>query len=127
MKIEHIAVYVDNLENAKKFFMNYFGAVSNEMYHNKNKGFKSYFLTFDDGARLEIMNKAGISDKNNQINRLGYNHIAFSAGSRENVDRLTAKLKNDGYEVLSGPRVTGDGYYESSIIAFEGNIIEITV
>lgn len=127
MKIEHIALYVSELENAKEFFEKYFEAKAGKLYHNKNTGFKSYFLNFSDGARLEIMNKAEISDCENQISRLGYIHIAFSVGSKEKVDTLTQQLKNDGYEILSGPRTTGDGYYESCIIGFEGNLIEITV
>ena len=127
MKIEHIALYVSELENAKIFFEKYFEAKAGKLYHNKNTGFKSYFLSFSDGARLEIMNKAEISDCENQISRLGYIHIAFSVGSKEKVDTLTQQIKNDGYEILSGPRTTGDGYYESCIIGFEGNLIEITV
>ena len=43
------------------------------------------------------------------------------------MDALTARLKADGYEVISGPRITGDGYYESCITAVEGNLIELTV
>ena len=85
------------------------------------------FLTFDDGARLEIMNKPSIQDEEKGLNRTGYIHIAFSVGCKEKVDSLTNTLKNDGYQVLSGPRTTGDGYYESCIIGIEGNQIEITV
>ena len=127
MKIEHIALYVQDLEGAREFFVKYFGACSNEGYHNKTTDFRSYFLSFDDGSRLEIMTKPGLMDTGNCPNRFGYAHIAFSAGSREGVDRLTARLKEDGYSVLSGPRTTGDGYYESCILGFEGNLIEISV
>lgn len=127
MKIEHIAMYVNDLEAAKKFFVKYFGAVSNDMYHNKITGFRSYFLTFEDGARLEIMNKPSMEDGEKTLLRTGYIHIAFSLGSKEAVDDLTEKMKKDGYEVISGPRTTGDGYYESCIVGFEGNQIEITV
>ena len=127
MKIEHIAMYVNDLNGARDFFVKYFGAVSNDGYHNKTTDFRSYFLTFDDGARLEIMNKPGLTDAENQQTRTGYIHLAFSAGSKEAVDTLTAKLNSDGYPVLSGPRTTGDGYYESCIAGFEGNLIEITV
>lgn len=127
MKIEHIAMYVQDLENAKSFFEKYFEAESGDLYHNKTTGFKSYFLSFENGARLEIMNKADISGCDNQISRHGYIHIAFSVGSKEKVDRLTQNLKEDGYELLSGPRITGDGYYESCIVGVEGNVIEITV
>jgi len=127
MRIEHIAMYVDELEDARDFFVKYFNATANDGYHNKTTGFKSYFLSFENGARLEIMNKADISECDNQISRQGYIHIAFSVGSKEKVDMLTQNLKEDGYEVLSGPRVTGDGYYESCVVGFEGNVIEITV
>ena len=127
MRIEHIALYVNDLESARRFFVKHFGATSNDGYHNPQTDFRSYFLSFDKGARLEIMNKPNMSDLPKEINRTGYAHIAFSAGSQEKVDALTAELKADGYEVISGPRTTGDGYYESCIIALEGNQIEITV
>ena len=127
MKIEHIAMYVNDLEAAKEFFVKYFGAVSNDGYHNSNTDFRSYFLSFDDGARLEIMNRPSMDNLENKIQRTGYHHFAFSIGSKEKVDELTAELKKDGYEVISGPRTTGDGYYESCIIGIEGNLVEITI
>ena len=127
MKIEHIALYVNDLEGAKYFFIKYFGAHSNHGYHNKTTGFRSYFLTFDDGARLEIMTRPDLSDPEKEANRTGFIHLAFSVGSKEAVDALTARLAADGYEVRSGPRTTGDGYYESCIAGFEENLLEITV
>ena len=127
MRIEHIALYVNDLESARWFFVKHFGATSNDGYHNPQTDFRSYFLSFDKGARLEIMNKPKMSDLPKEINRTGYARIAFSVGSKETVDTLTAELKADGYEVISGPRTTGDGYYESCIIALEDNQIEITV
>ena len=127
MKIEHVALYVNNLENARDFFVKYLDAKSNEGYHNPNTNFSSYFLSFDEGARIEIMNKPDVPDLPKNPARTGYAHIAFSVGSKEKVDELTAKLRADGYEVLSGPRVTGDGYYESCIVAVEQNQIEITI
>lgn len=127
MKIEHVAMYVEDLERSKEFFVKYFNAVPNNMYHNKKTDFRSYFLSFDDGARLEIMNKPQIKDNSEKTERKGYSHIAFSLGSAENVDRLTAELKSDGYTVISEPRKTGDGYYESCIVDLEGNLIELTV
>lgn len=127
MKIEHIAMYVNDLEAAREFFIKYLDGISNDGYHNVKTGFRSYFISFEDGARLEIMNKPGLSDPDKEPNRTGYAHIAFSLGSKEAVDSLTARLKTDGYEILSGPRTTGDGYYESCIIAIEDNQIEITV
>ena len=127
MRIEHIAMYVSDLERARAFFLQYFDAVSNEMYHNKATGFRSYFLTFAEGSRLEIMNKPDMEDLPKGIARTGFIHVAFSVGSKEKVDSITARLKADGYTVISGPRTTGDGYYESCIFDFEGNQIEITV
>ena len=126
MKIEHIALYVNDLEAAKDFFVTYLGGKSNEGYHNKTTDFRSYFISFDGGARLELMNKPEMTDDAKALNRTGYIHVAFSVGSKERVDELTAWLKADGYEVVSGPRTTGDGYYESCVVAVEGNQIEIT-
>ncbi len=127
MKIEHIAMYVSDLEAARDFFIKYLGASSNSGYHNKTTDFRSYFLSFDGGARLEIMTRPKMADSQNDIARTGYIHIAFSLGSKKKVDELTARLKADGYKVLSGPRTTGDGYYESCIASIEGNQIELTV
>lgn len=127
MKVEHIAMYVTDLEAVKEFFVKYFGAKANNGYHNLKTDFRSYFLSFDEGARLELMNKPQMIDSVKDINRTGYVHIAFSLGSVEKVDQLTTKLQSDGYEVISAPRTTGDGYYESCIIDLEGNQIELTV
>ena len=120
-------MYVNDLVSARDFFIKYFNATSNDGYHNKTTDFRSYFLSFDNGARLEIMKKPVMEDDEKVINRTGYIHIAFSVGSKEAVDGLTGRLKADGYEVISGPRTTGDGYYESCIVGIEGNQIEITV
>lgn len=127
MKIDHIAMYVKDLEGAKRFFERYFSAAAGGLYYNEKTGFRSYFLTFGDGARLEIMSKPNLEDVEKNLQRTGYIHIAFSVGSKEKVDSLTAQLKEDGYQVISGPRTTGDGYYESCVVAIEGNQIEITI
>ena len=127
MKIEHIAMYVNDLEAVRDFFLKYLDGTSNDGYHNKNTDFRSYFISFEDGARLELMTKPEIVNVEKPLSRTGYAHIAFSVGSKEKVDELTEKLRADGYEVVSGPRTTGDGYYESCIVAIEGNQIEITV
>lgn len=127
VRIEHIALSVKDLEAARDFFVKYFKAESNGGYRNPTTGFRSYFLTFDGGARLELTNRpetAGLSPSPAEI---GYSHIAFSVGSKEEVDRLTGILKADGYEVIGGPRTTGDGYYESCVVGIEGNRIEITI
>lgn len=127
MKIEHVAMYVNDLERTKQFFEYYFKATSNERYHNPKTGFSSYFLTFSDGARLEIMHKVQMEDAKKSFVRTGFIHLAFSLGSKEKVDQLTQQLKQDGYEILSGPRTTGDGYYESCVVAIEENLIELTI
>ena len=127
MRIEHIAMYVNDLEAARDFFVRYLSGKADGGYHNQSSGFRSYFISFDDGARLEIMKKPEMTDSKKEMNRTGYAHIAFSVGSREKVDRITERLKADGYQVISGPRTTGDGYYESCILAVEDNQIEITV
>lgn len=127
MKIEHIAMYVNDLGAVRDFFVTYFGAVSNAGYHNRTTDFRSYFLSFDDGTRLELMTRPFMEDPEKTSARTGLIHLAFSVGSRDRVDELTARLKTDGYVVLSGPRTTGDGYYESCILGPEGNQIEITV
>ena len=125
MKIEHIALYVSDLEAERGFFVKYFGAVSNSIYHNPATGFRSYFLSFEDGSRLEIMNSPDIPERKRE--GLGFVHIAFSLGSAGKVDILTEKMRNDGVKILSGPRTTGDGYYESCVADPEGNRIELTV
>lgn len=127
MKIEHIALYVNNLEKSKDFFVNYFDGKPNNGYHNKTTDFRSYFITFDNGSRLELMTKPELNDEEKALNRTGFIHLAFSVGSKEKVDALTEKLINDGFKVISEPRTTGDGYYESCILGIENNQIEITV
>ena len=127
MRIEHVAIYVNELESARDFFVHYLGGQANDGYHNPCTGFRSYFITFDDGARIECMTKPGKDDQDKTLNRTGYAHIAFSVGSKEKADALTEELKGAGFKVFSGPRTTGDGYYESCIVAIEGNQIEITV
>lgn len=126
MKIDHIAMYVYDLYGARDFFVKYFGANANLEYYNPKTDFRSFFLSFDSGTRLEIMNKPSITDKT-KANQAGYIHIAFSVGSKEKVNDLTKQLQADGFEIISDPRITGDGYYESCIVGFEGNQIEITV
>ena len=127
MRIDHIAMYVNDLEKARDFFTKYLGGRSNDGYHNTKTDFRSYFIRFDDGARLEIMNKPVMDDAQKGLSRTGFIHIAFSVGSKEKVDSLTGLLKANGYEIISGPRTTGDGYYESCIVGIEGNQIEITI
>ncbi|EAG4574457.1 glyoxalase/bleomycin resistance/extradiol dioxygenase family protein [Listeria monocytogenes] len=125
MKIEHVALWATNLEQMKQFYVTYFGATANDLYENKTKGFTSYFLSFEDGARLEIMSRTDVTGKTTGEN-LGWAHIAISTGTKEAVDELTEKLRQDGFAIAGEPRMTGDGYYESVVLDPEGNRIEIT-
>lgn len=126
MKLDHFAMYVKDLEAAKTFFTQYFGASSNEMYHNPKTGLRTYFLSFEDGSKLEIMTRPDVIDNGKSLFQAGYIHLAFSVEGKEQVNRLTKQLQDDGFAVISGPRITGDGYYESCIEGPEGNLIEIT-
>lgn len=125
INIHHTALYVHDLEKAKDFFVRYLSAQANDGYHNPNTGLRTYFLTFGDDTRLEIMNRPGLEAQNPAPLRTGYIHLAFSLGSREAVDNLTRTLQADGFPVVSGPRTTGDGYYESCIAGPEENLIEL--
>ena len=127
MFIDHFAIYVNDLEAAKDFFVKYFAAVPGEIYRNEKTGFSSYFLGFENGAKLEIMNRPEIKKTEKPVLKSGYAHLAFSFGSKSAVDELTKKLKTDGFEITNGPRTTGDGFYESAFIGIEGNIIKLTV
>ena len=126
MKIDHIAIYTHKLDNMKDFFVKYFSGTAREKYHNTKSGFMSYFISFEDNTRIEIMTRPELNLSIKDKKGLGYHHLSFSAGGRDKVDELTSELSNDGYNVISGPRTTGDGYYESQISIIEGNIIEIT-
>ncbi|WP_407855798.1 VOC family protein [Enterococcus hailinensis] len=126
MRIEHVALYVKDLEKNKHFFETYFDATSNQPYHNLKTGLRTYFLTFSDGARLELMSRPEMAEKEDVLFLTGYTHLAFSLGSKVAVDQLTQRLADDGFEIISGPRTTGDGYYESCILGPENNQIEIT-
>ncbi len=129
MKIEHIAIWSSDIERLKLFYTEYFGCTSGSKYINSSKSFESYFLMFDSGCRLEIMQMPNIPlNLNNSFSQyLGLIHFAVSVGSKEKVDELTAKLRSDGYEIVGEPRITGDGYYESCILDPDGNRIEITI
>jgi len=129
IRIEHIAMWVKDLEKQKAFYEKYFQARAGEKYINRQKNFQSYFLSFDGGARLELMSNPEIPNSTNDSLRqsIGLIHFAISIGSPEKVDQLTSELKKSGLKILDGPRTTGDGYYESVIIDPEGNRIEITV
>ncbi|HYC85766.1 MAG TPA: VOC family protein [Chryseosolibacter sp.] len=128
MKIDHIAIWTRDVERLRAFYEKYFSAIAGEKYFNPRKNFQSYFLNFESGARLEVMQMPGIPDSKNDV-RLQFSgliHFAIDVGSRAVVDALTNRLRNDGYQVVGEPRTTGDGYYESVILDPDGNRIEIT-
>lgn len=124
MKIEHVALWVEDLERVKVFYEKYFEAKAGDKYHNPKTRFSSYFLTFEEGSRLELTNKKHLSPR--IADALGYGHIALAVGDKTAVDAKTDQLVADGYPLLSGPRTTGDGYYESVVQDPEGNLVEIT-
>ncbi|MCQ9210772.1 VOC family protein [Granulicatella seriolae] len=124
MRIEHIAIWVKDVELMRKFYETYFEVTTSAFYQNKKTGFNSYFLEFGKGSRIELCNKKHLSSR--IADSLGYTHIAISVGNKEDVDALTDKLINDGFPLVSGSRTTGDGYYESVIQDPEGNLIELT-
>lgn len=127
MKIEHLAIWVKDLEKMRTFYETYFGATAGERYHNQTKNFYSYFLSFDTGCRLELMHKSEIPSNKNESERIGIIHFAVSVGSKGKVDLLTEILRQASYNIVGEPRTTGDGYYESVVLDPENNRIEITV
>ena len=128
MRINHVALYCLDLEGMKEFFVRYFSGTPNELYHNPKTGLTTYILSFDGSdASLELMTRPEVRYEEENIFRQGFIHLSFSVGSKETVDSLTNDLNRDGYRVLSGPRMTGDGYYESCIVGPESTLIEITV
>jgi lactoylglutathione lyase len=127
MKIEHVAIWTNDLERMRTFYETCFGATAGPRYHNPAKQFSSYFLSFDGGARLELMQIPDLPGGAGSAHAIGYAHLALSVGSQTAVDTLTARLQADGTPILDGPRTTGDGYYESVIADPDGNRIEITI
>ena len=129
MKIEHVAIWVRDIGQVCEFYRKYFGGEIQPLYHNPAKQFTSRFVTFDDGARLEVMHRPDIGGDAGtfHVEQFGFAHLSFSVGSKEEVDRLTQQMSEDGISVVGEPRTTGDGYYESVVLDPEGNRIEITV
>ena len=123
--LEHAALWTPDLERSRAFYETYFDATAGEKYVNPDTDFSSYFLTFDDGARLELMHTPALTAAADHP-AVGYAHVAIAVGAEAAVDRLTARLRNDGVPVLDGPRRTGDGYYESVVEDPDGNRVEIT-
>ena len=126
MRIDHLAIWAENIELLRTFYTKYFGMVSNDKYVNSNRGFSSYFLSFEgEKSRIELMNFLGMDSPENRGNMKGLAHLAISVGGKDAVDALTERLRGDGYVILSEPRTTGDGYYESAVADPEGNYVEI--
>lgn len=126
MHVEHIAIWTHDLERLKAFYETYFEGKANDRYVNAKKQFESYFLAFASGARLELMQMPTVPESRDGGQAIGYAHLAFSSGSEATVDALTARLREDGYQIVSDPRRTGDGYYESCVLDPDGNRVEIT-
>ena len=129
MTLEHVAIWTDQLEKLKDFYVKYFGGVSNSKYTNETRQFQSYFLTFSSGARLELMSMIGIPDNTNDTitrQHLGIIHLAFGVNTIADVDQKAIELKAAGLPILSGPRKTGDGYYEFETLDPDNNRLEVT-
>ena len=129
MTLEHVAIWTDNLEILKDYYVKYFDGISNLKYINQSNQFNSYFITFSSGARLEIMSMPNIPDNTNDRivkQHKGIIHLAFGAGTIDEVDKKAMQLKDDGYQILSGPRKTGDGYYEFETLDPDNNRLEVT-
>jgi len=129
MRIEHIALWTNNMERCKQFYIRYFQASAGPRYANPAKGFESCFLSFSSGVRIEIMQSTSLTPVVLEpgAQRMGLTHMAISTGSEQQVDELTNRLKRDGFQILEGPRRTSDGYYESVALDPDGNRLEITV
>lgn len=128
MKIEHLAIWVKDLEKMKEFYVKYFNMNCSNKYENTKKGFTSYFLSFpNETTRIEIMNMHSIKDSGFSYEKVfGFTHFAISVGGKQRVNELTKQFREDGYVIYSEPRTTGDGYYESVVLDCEGNHVEIT-
>ena len=129
MRIDHLAVWTTDLDRCTAFYAKYFGAVVGELYCNEKKGFESRFLSFSDGARLEVMTTSTLSlvSAERGAQRHGLAHFAIALGSESAVDAMTIRMRGDGFPILDGPRRTGDGYYESVTLDPDGNRLELTV
>ncbi|RIH62959.1 glyoxalase/bleomycin resistance/extradiol dioxygenase family protein [Mariniphaga sediminis] len=127
MRISHVAIWTYNLEGLRNFYMHYFDASSSEIYYNHSKEFSSYFLLFDGDCSLEIMEMPKLSKSKNDPMKhyTGLAHFAIKVGTKTEVDRLTKLIRNDGFKIMTEPRTTGDGFYESTVLDPDGNRVEI--
>ena len=128
MKIEHIAIWTSQLEVMRDFYTKYFKGTAGERYENPKKKFASYFISYDDECRLEIMQMSGVPESKDDVMTqfTGYIHMAFETESTQELDALTDTFKSDGFEIIDGPRTTGDGYYESVVLDPDGNRVELS-
>ncbi|MBY0482701.1 MAG: VOC family protein [Chitinophagaceae bacterium] len=129
MTLEHIAIWTENLELLKDYYVNYFDGTSNEKYSNPSTQFQSYFISFKSGARLEIMAKPNIPNNRNDTIKMqhkGIIHLAFGVETKEEVEEKAKQLAASGFKILSGPRKTGDGYYEFETLDPDNNRLEVT-
>ena len=129
MTLEHVAIWTDKLEALKDYYSKYFGGTPNDKYTNEKNQFHSYFLTFKSGARLEIMTMANIPCNLNDTiikQHKGIIHLAFGVDTKMEVEEKARQLEGDGFKILSGPRKTGDGYYEFETLDPDNNRIEVT-
>jgi len=129
MTLEHVAIWTDKIEELKDFYVKYFEGVPNSKYTNESKQFRSYFLSFKSGARLELMSMPDVPDNTNDRiakQHKGIIHLAFGVNSMTEVDQKAIQLKDAGFLILSGPRKTGDGYYEFETLDPDNNRLEVT-
>lgn len=129
MFLDHVAIWTNQLDELKDFYVKYFGARLNGKYINKETNFESYFLTFDSGSRLEIMMKPGIPENLNdpiEKQHLGIIHLDFGVETMSQVDQKCMELANNGFKIIRGPRKTGDGYYEFETHDPDNNRLEVS-
>lgn len=128
MRIDHLAIWVEDLEMMKTFYLQYFDTICGEKYFNSKRNYTSYFISFgDSGCRIELMLQPNIIENKEDRGLIkGLAHFSINVGSKTAVDNLTERLRTDGYIIKGEPRTTGDGYYESVILDPEGNYVEIT-
>jgi lactoylglutathione lyase len=129
MVIDHVAIWTPHLEQMKDFYVKYFNGKANEKYSNRERHFESYFVTFESGTRLELMNMPGIPENLNDPVEKQYQgiiHLAFGSENMDMVNEKLAELKKAGFKILKGPRRTGDGYYEFETLDQDNNRIEVS-